>query len=803
MAMAALAILAMAAVMLLFSGNPAQATSATLSPVVNEDGSAPQPLATPTTPRHAAPEPCPGETGNTNTEAAHLVDSGHIALFDVYWNPVEGELTNNPCPPTVEHVAAGEDDDGNTIPAQDNRSPSSINIEKTIIHIPNTAKVELNDDDTPYTPAEYPEVWAADKLENRDSDGDGTPDNAGDGIVWALPACPPDGSNETVALCLSFSAALLNDSDWAGNIEYHLDHVHQIDIDKQDPRYVLGYNVPEDDATVANTPLWDSSDARVATMTVAPGEYDRPIWFFTSRGTYEFQVHIRGNPEQGSTELDGQEPISKDHSVTSDVREYVVHVGAEADLGVKVTVTPENPSPGDNVAIKITASNAGPSEAENTKVEVSLPEGLTYSSHVAATGTYNSTDGVWEIGELAVTDDNNPETDDDSPTLTITATVDANTLGKTLDLKAKISATEAVKITENVDGAEKVATRDLPVLDPNPGNDMVATSTTVAHRVNAAPVFQVIRSVPENSAVGSLIGDAIEVYQNGETDAVTYSILSGAPHFAVTSGSDGNAQLTVAQASLDYETKRTYHAIIGVSDGLNTAGNSDSAVDNQIAVLVNVTDIDERPHRHIPENTTSGTVGAPVPISGQSATTLYVLSGDGNEDFTVAADANGNAQISVASAAALDHEVRPLYDLYIESPDGQTNYTEVFISVTNVPEPTTSGGTPTLTLSAENDELTVGNPAKLKVSVGDLPEGAGFGAFLWQDNWHRDSDNEESDWEALEDNTSPTYTYTNPANRPETVRFRVILGYYQADGSISFVTSNITSVEWQEAASQN
>ena len=44
----------------------------------------------------------------------------------------------------------------------------------------------------------------------------------------------------------AFSAALLNRNDWKADtkIEYHLDHVHQNDIDRQEPRYTLAYDIP-------------------------------------------------------------------------------------------------------------------------------------------------------------------------------------------------------------------------------------------------------------------------------------------------------------------------------------------------------------------------------------------------------------------------------------------------------------------------------------------------------------------------------------------------------------------------------
>ena len=400
LAVAALAIVALVGVALLASGGaPAQATATIIAPGV-EGNSMPQPQ---DTPRHAAPEACPAEG-----QAAAVVDSGHYALFDVYWNPVEGELTNTVCPPSVVYVP--EDEDEGTS-ARDDRFPSSIDITAeppTIIHIPISAKVDLRAPDTPYTEDNYPDLWTADNNEDRDTNSDGTPDGVGDGMVWALPACPPD-STSTGSLCLSFSAALLDPSDWDGNIQYLLGHVHQIDIDKQDPRYTLVYDVPVGGATGELTPLWDSSNAQFFVTEVAPGEYDRPTWFFTSRGTYEFQVHIRGNPNTSK-----DDPVSKDESVTSDVREYIIHVGAESDLGVTTSVEPALATgdatldPGDNVTIEITASNAGPDTAPSAKVDVALPEGLTYSSHNTATGTTTTpTPASGHIGELGVTNDEN------------------------------------------------------------------------------------------------------------------------------------------------------------------------------------------------------------------------------------------------------------------------------------------------------------------------------------------------------------------------------------------------------------
>ena len=577
-AVAALAIVAVAAVMLLAGGNPAQATNAetrTLTPE-NSGGGHLLPMATdntPTpTPRFPGEPPCP-------EQAVPVVDSGHIALFDVWWNPEELELTNTSCPPTVLHVPADpgdEEEERPATPARDDRSASSIDIEETVIHIPNSAKVTLNETD--YPKDKYQAVWDADDAENPAGDGDR--------MVWVLPACPPDGSSDTVELCLSFSAALLNDADWNGPIVYHMDHVHQVDIDKQDQRYVLAYDVTNERSQLH----WSSFDARVSRMPVTPGGYERPVWFFTSRGSYEFQVHITGD-----TNLDLSDSVNKNPSVNSDVRTYILHVGAEADLGVGVTVTPADSAdtsidPGDNVTITLTASNAGPDTAPGTKVEVNLPEGLTYSSHVAASGTsYDS--GVWAINDLA---------NGASKTLTITARVKEGTRGETLKVKATISATETLQIKELVENEQgedevTVVTYHVPVPDKVSGNNMAMDTVTVASSANVNPIFRVVRSINENSATGSRVGEPV-VAHDPDDSALHYSLTgSDADKFDV----NDQGQISVSWCGVpDYETQTSYNLKLNVSDWKDDNGNmqpeGERTIDHDTGVLVQVID-DPRP----------------------------------------------------------------------------------------------------------------------------------------------------------------------------------------------------------------
>ena len=609
-AVAALAIVAVAAVMLLAGGGPAQATTASLAPDSSGNSLLPHQAATPTpTPRHAPPPDC-------SKDPASVVDSGHIALFDVWWNPEEKELTNTSCPPTITYVkatpASGLDP---AVPARTDRSPSSIDIDKTVIHIPNSAKVNLRDANTPYPENWFKDLWDADALENRDGVA-----GKGDRMVWALPACPPDGSAADGDLCIAFSAALLNPLDWTNlnkddgiKIEYLLDHVHQTDIDKQDPRYTLAYDIPKGGATSELEPLWDSSDLQVAKMQVAPGEYRRPTLFFTSRGTYEFQVHIRGNPSHATDRSDNLKPVSKDDSVTSDMRTYIVHVGAEADLSVTTWTDPVELSIGESAYIKITASNTGPDPVPNTKVDVALPQELTYSSTRPnnVSFTDRDSDGVWtwDTGSMA---------SGTTKVMTAIAKVDKKeSRGRKLVVKATISGTEPVKITEtDAAGKMTVKTYPLPPADPNPDNNVSEVTVTVAGGANVDPIFMVMRSVPEMSPADTLVGDPIMVREPNTKDTLTFNLTGeGADQFAVSSVS-GSAQIKVAEgADLDFEGTPTYNLVLGVSDGRNAANIADPSIDDTIGVLVKLKDVAGDPSVTVSASATSVTKGEHVTLT--------------------------------------------------------------------------------------------------------------------------------------------------------------------------------------------
>ncbi|MEV0322669.1 LPXTG cell wall anchor domain-containing protein [Streptomyces sp. NPDC050658] len=95
----------------------------------------------------------------------------------------------------------------------------------------------------------------------------------------------------------------------------------------------------------------------------------------------------------------------------------VTSTATGADLAVTKTVDNATPDYGSNVTFTLTVNNGGPKAATGVTVTDKLPSGLTYVSDNGA-GSYDSSSGVWTVGNLA---------NGANKSLTITAKVDTTT----------------------------------------------------------------------------------------------------------------------------------------------------------------------------------------------------------------------------------------------------------------------------------------------------------------------------------------------------------------------------------------
>ena len=161
-----------------------------------------------------------------------------------------------------------------------------------------------------------------------------------------------------------------------------------------------------------------------------------------------------------------------------------------SDLVVTKTINNTTPLVGSNVIFTITARNNGASNNNNVTVNDLLPSGYTYVSNTTSRGTYNSTTGVWTIGNL-----NNGA----SATLTITATVKSSgiyTNTATINTSSGISdpnlsnnvasVTPLVQVDSDGDGVPDYTDLD----DDNDGIlDADENSCITSSKVEGTPIF--------------------------------------------------------------------------------------------------------------------------------------------------------------------------------------------------------------------------------------------------------------------------------------------------------------------------
>ena len=73
-----------------------------------------------------------------------------------------------------------------------------------------------------------------------------------------------------------------------------------------------------------------------------------------------------------------------------------------ADLSLAKAVTDSNPGVSTDISFIITVTNRGPENATGVEVTEVLQSGFTFVSAAASQGSYNSTTGLWQIGNLAL-----------------------------------------------------------------------------------------------------------------------------------------------------------------------------------------------------------------------------------------------------------------------------------------------------------------------------------------------------------------------------------------------------------------
>src|SRR5690606_18769017 len=174
-----------------------------------------------------------------------------------------------------------------------------------------------------------------------------------------------------------------------------------------------------------------------------------------------------------------------------------------ADLSLTKTVNNATPLVGSQVIFEVVVTNSGPQDATGVEITDLLPDGYTYNSFTATTGTYNSTTGLWNIGLL---------TTGQSVSLQIIATV--NGLG-------------------NYENIAEVTASDLPDPDSTPNNAVdteddyaSAITTPIATAADLSLTKTVNNATP---LVGSQVIFEVVVTNSGPQDATGVEVTDLLP----------------------------------------------------------------------------------------------------------------------------------------------------------------------------------------------------------------------------------------------------------------------------------
>ena len=170
------------------------------------------------------------------------------------------------------------------------------------------------------------------------------------------------------------------------------------------------------------------------------------------------------------------------------------------------------------------------------------------------------------------------------------------------------------------------------------------TPTSGEAPANNAPAFDdgatTTRSFAENTAAGQNIDSPVAATDADSGDTLTYS-LGGTDASSFDIVATSGQLRTKSGVTYDYETKSSYTVTVSVSDGKDSAGNTDTATDATITVTINLTDVNEAPvftstttTFSTAENATAvGTVSAADEDTADSVT--YALSGTDASLFSI------------------------------------------------------------------------------------------------------------------------------------------------------------------------
>ena len=221
------------------------------------------------------------------------------------------------------------------------------------------------------------------------------------------------------------------------------------------------------------------------------------------------------------------------------------------------------------------------------------------------------------------------------------------------------------------------------------GKSATSNATGQIGASNFKPTFDdgmsTMRSLPENSTTVTNVWAAVAASDSDSGDTLTYGLKSGGDSGSFTILPTSGQIQTKTRTTYDYEaTKNSYTVTVAVHDGKDSAGNSSAAVDAEIEVTVDLTNVNEAP------KFTGGTTGTIFPENSTDEIETFTASDvDASTTFTwsVASADDGNF-FQITSSGVLSFMSAPDFENRADA--GGNNVCTVRVTVTDNGSPAMS-----------------------------------------------------------------------------------------------------------------
>ena len=183
------------------------------------------------------------------------------------------------------------------------------------------------------------------------------------------------------------------------------------------------------------------------------------------------------------------------------------------------------------------------------------------------------------------------------------------------------------------------------------GKTAEAETSSAIGSSNSAPTFingmTATRTLPENSGLGvNVVGGTITATDSDSGDTLVYAIKSGNDGGSFTIDTTDGQLKSKAGITYNFEaTKNSYTVIVTVHDGKDAAGDTDTTIDDEITVTINLTNVNEEPvltspptTKSVPENSTAVHSYAATDVD---AGTVFSWSVTGADDDKFAISSSG------------------------------------------------------------------------------------------------------------------------------------------------------------------